>query len=154
MCDRLPDQLARVRICLQQPDDIACDLAGVVVLDPSTQTRHQLRPALRRVWPIDGDPDRAIGGDGDVVYVDRLLALHADAVGHPELPVVPRASDHVAVEFALGESVSLVRAGMVDGVEPVCGAHDAHAVAVDLDHLHGADGDVVEVEVCVHGGKP
>ena len=103
-----------------------------------------------RIGPVDRHLHGAVVGDRDVVGLDPFLALHAGTIGDPELPVVPRAGDQVAVELALGQAVALVRTGVVDGVQAVAGADEAHAVAVDLDHLHGADGEVVEVKV---GGR-
>ena len=106
-------------------------------------------PSLGGVGSIDRHLHGAVVDDRDVVGLDPLLALHASTIGDPELPVVPGAGDQVAVEFALGQAVALVGTGVVDGVQAVASAHEAHAVAVDLDHLHGADGEVVDVQIGV-----
>ena len=150
--DRLPDQLARIGVGLQEPHDVSGDLAGVVPLDPASEAGEQLRSQLGRVRSVDGDLHGAVGSHGHRMRPDRLLALDTGTVGHPELPVVPGAGEQVAVEFTLRQSVALVGAGVIEGVESVGGSHEADAVAVDLEHLHGADGDVVDVErgSCVH----
>ncbi len=164
MGDRLPDQLAGVGVGLEESDDVACDLARVLAFDPLPQAGEQLRPALSGVGPVDRHLHGTVIGDRDVMGLDAFLALHADTIGDPELPVVPRAGEQVAVELALGEAVALVGTGVVDRVHAVAGAHEAHAVAIDLDHPHGADGEVVEVDVefglqiraqgCVHAPEP
>lgn len=83
--------------------------------------------------------------DVDPVCLDGLLALDACAVGNPELPVGPGAREQVTVELPLRQSVSLVRAGVVEGVNTARRSDETDASAVDLDHLHRAVGDVVEV---------
>jgi hypothetical protein len=104
-----------------------------------------------RVGPVDRHPHVAHRIDVDIVDGDALLPLHTRTVRDPELPVVPRAGEQLAVELALGEAVALVGAGVVDGVDTAGRAHEAHAMAVDLDHLHRTGGEVGEVG---DGGGP
>ena len=155
--DRLPDQLAGIRVGLQQADHVARDLPRVVVLDAAAEAGQQLRTQRRRIGPVDRHPNRSVVGHVDVVHPHGFLTLHAHTVGHPELPVVPRARDEVAVELALREAVALVRTRVIDGVQAISRANQTHPMAVDLDHLHRADRQVVDrqagsgEEVCVHG---
>ena len=127
---------------LQEADDVACDLARVLVGDPAAQACDQARSRCGGVGPRDGDAHAAVGRHLDRMRLDAFLTLHAHAIGHPELPVVPGTGEQLAVELTLGQAVALVGTGMVDGVEAALGAHDAHSVPVDLDHAHGADRDV------------
>ena len=143
--DGLPDQFAGVGAGLQQSDDVACDLAGVVPVDSTAQADERAGPDHFGIRACDRHPDVAGVVDIDSMNGHPLLALHARAIGDAELPVVPRAGEQVAVQLALGQAVALVRAGVVDGVDPTGRADEADTMAVDLDHAHRPVREIVEV---------
>ena len=58
---------------------------------------------------------------------------------------MPGARQQVAVEITLRQAVPLVRAGVVDGEHALAGTHEAETMAVDVHHLHGADGEGVQM---------
>src|SRR3954471_1335804 len=100
--DGLQDQLRRVLVGPQEPDDVATDLADVEAVDAAAQAGGQIGS--------ETDPGRAAQLDAHLVAVDHdrmaddvLLAEGAAPVGDPEAPVVPLAGELVAVEAALGE---------------------------------------------------
>lgn len=141
----LPDQLAGVGTGLEEADDVAGDLAGVVAFDPPAEAGEQLRPLGGRIGLDERHRDRPVVADVDVVAAHVLLAEHARAVADAELPVVPGARQQVALQLALGEAVPLVRAGVIDGEDALARADEAQPSAVDADHLHRRDGEVVDV---------
>ena len=61
--DGLPDQLARVGVGPQQPDDVARHLADVVALDAPAQAGQQRRPEPRRVGLDQVHVQRPVGVD-------------------------------------------------------------------------------------------
>jgi hypothetical protein len=117
----------------------------------------------RRIRPIDRDTYGASLIDVDQMNAYRFFALQAGAIGDAELPVVPLARDHLAIETTLGEPVPLVWAGVVDGVNPGCCADKADATTVSLHHRHRADLQICKLsnnlatpcglEVCIGGRR-
>ena len=134
--DRLPHQLAGVGVGAQQAHHVARHLPDALVHDPVAQARHQARPLGARVGAAELDAQRAVGAHLDGVGAHALLAEHALAGRHVELPVVPRAGQQVAGELALAQPVALVRARLVEGVHAGARAHEQQApVALAVGHL-------------------
>jgi len=69
-----------------------------------------------------------------------FLPHRGAAIGHTELPVVPLTCDEFALEIAGDQSVALMRAGVVEGMHSSLGSGQHHAMAIDFDHFHLADG--------------
>ena len=152
--DRLPHQLAGVGVGAQQAHHVARHLPDALVHDPVAQARHQAWPLGVRVGAAELDAQRAVGAHFDGVGAHALLAEHALAGRHVELPVVPRAGQQVTGELALTQPVALVRAGLVEGVDAGARAHEQQAplaVAVGhLDQLHRRRLEVGQGHVQLH----
>ena len=85
---------------------------GVHVAHGREQAREQLRRDLLRRGIGDVDVHPSLPDRGGI-RPDVLPAEQASAVGDPELPVVPRAGQHVPADVAVFQRVALVRAPVV-----------------------------------------